>query len=183
MKLSPAEQKRRKEATIVRFVDSNGKPLNDACKSVTVQDKKDQCDINRIVSKLINKDGQIDISTVQAISPKQGRFGDFTSAVDAHESANRVTRLNSEFNALPAHVRAKFNNSPIELVVWLEDPKNKKEGIELGLIKRPKFEQRKVETPKGAFWVDYEDGVEVNRVPVTPEPVPTLPKPTVPPVG
>lgn len=161
--INATEHKKRKEASALRCLNSEGKPLNDASKSVAVQDKRDSCDINRIVKKALRPDGQVDASLVQSLAKTPGRFGDFTNAVDFQTLQNRVIRVRDAFMALPGDVRARFDNEPAKLIDFLSDPKNKKQAVEWGILPKPVIKSKKEETPEGTFWVVYEDGVEKNR--------------------
>lgn len=169
-RFSSEEHMRRKKMSAIRCLDENGKPVSEESKSVAVQDKRDQCDINRITKKLVRPDGQVDMMALAAVSKGPGRFVDVTGAVDYQESQNRVIRMNSLFMTLDPQIRFKFENNPIKLVEYLDkariDKDTKKEAIELGLLPKPVFKTQKLETPTGDFWVTTEDGVEINREPV-----------------
>lgn len=163
MRFDPEEHKRRKAATALDFTprkNPKGEIINPAVISVAVQHKKDECDINRIVKRVL-KNGAVDPSTY-----RPGRFGDFTSAVDFQEAQNRVIRMNNEFMTLSPEVRLKFENNPAKMVEFLYDPKNKEEAIKLGLLPKPVIKTTKVETPEGNFWVTTKDNVEIGREPV-----------------
>lgn len=167
-KLALTEHKKRKEASALRCLDENGKPLNEASKSVAVQDKRDSCDINRIVKKAIRPDGQIDASLIASLAKKPGLYGDFTNAVDFQTLQNRVIRVRDAFATLAPEVRAKFNNNPAEMIDFVNDPKNKAEAIKMGILPPPKRETKKIETPEGNFWIMTEDGVEIRRTKIEP---------------
>jgi len=168
-KIDPIEHKRRKDATALRCLHpTTGKPLTDESKSLAVQDKKDTCDINRIVKKVTRPDGQIDASTVQSLAKAPGRYGDFTNAADFQEVSNRVIRMNDAFMALPPQTRLKFDNNPANMVEFVSNPENYDEAVTLGLLPPPKWEVKKAETPEGSFWITTKNGVEVKRDPVKP---------------
>lgn len=131
-RLDLAEHKLRKERSALRCLNEEGKPLNDASKSVAVQDKRDVCDINRIVKKAIRPDGQIDGSLVQSLAKKPGLYGDFTNAVDFQTLQNRVIRLRDAFMALAPDVRAKFDNDPAKMIDFVNDSKNNATGFCVG---------------------------------------------------
>lgn len=169
-RMTSEEHWKRKEASALRCLDKNGKPINEQSKSVAVQDKRDSSDINRIVKRATRPDGQIDAAVLSGLAKAPGRFGDFTKAVDFQETQNRVIRMNNAFMALDPKVRLRFDNDPAKLIQFLYDPKNKAEAVKLGLLPPPVVETKKVETPEGFFWVDYEDGIETNRKPVPPAP-------------
>lgn len=166
-RLDPEEHKRRKEATKLRCLDEDGKPLNEASKSRAGQSARDKCDINRIVKRAIRPDGKVDMAFVQSLSKTPGRYGDFTGATDFQESLNRVVKMNTEFMRLAPEIRKKFNNDPAELIAYLDqaqkDPKVKEEAISLGILPKPVIKTTRLESPEGNFWVTTKDGVEISR--------------------
>jgi len=117
-----------------------------ACKdpSLAQQHMKDECDINVIVERF-GVTGQL---PVKAIEPS---YGDFSGVSDYHTALNKIKAAEAEFMALPAKIRAKFDNDPNSLLNFLENEQNRDEAIELGLIDgepvvRPIVSD--VETPK-----------------------------------
>lgn len=66
-----------------------------------------------------------------------GNFGNFTSYDDFHTMRNRICDAKEDFMRLPAELRDRFNNDPGELVQFLEDPDNREECQEMGLIAPP----------------------------------------------
>jgi len=67
-------------------------------------------------------------------SPLSPRYGDFTGIGDYHTALNRVIAAQDEFEALPAQIRARFNNDPAELIAFLDDDNNRPEAESLGLV-------------------------------------------------
>lgn len=59
-------------------------------------------------------------------------FGDFSSGADFAEAMRKVTQAQQNFEALPADVRAKFENDPEKLYAFITDPVNKEEAVKLG---------------------------------------------------
>jgi phage internal scaffolding protein len=47
---------------------------------------------------------------------------------------NRVIAVQDEFEALPAQIRARFDNDPAQLIEFLENSDNRPEAEELGLV-------------------------------------------------
>jgi len=95
--------------------------------SLAQQHFKDECDINNILR-------QFNITGLLPESPLSPRYGDFTGIGDYHTALNRVIAAQDEFEALPAQIRARFNNDPAELIEFLEDDKNRPEAESLGLV-------------------------------------------------
>ena len=100
----------------------DGKPLY-----FTEQAHKDECDVNLIVAKY-DKTG-----IMSHISRFEAKFGDFTG-MDFQNMQNQIRGATEMFNQLPAEIRKRFDNSPGMLLEFMEDPNNRDEAIELGLI-------------------------------------------------
>lgn len=89
------------------------------------------CDVNEIMAKFA-RTGEIN-----HLSKTSGQYIDASEFGDFQEAANTVSRANSEFNALPALIRERFNQNPSELISFLQDPSNIEEAAKLGLIPVP----------------------------------------------
>jgi phage internal scaffolding protein len=109
---------------------SNESGLHCEDATLTQQHFKDECDINNILRQF-NVTGLL---PENALSP---RYGDFTGISDYHTALNRVIAAEDEFMALPAQIRARFDNDPAALIEFLENSDNKNEAIELGLVNKP----------------------------------------------
>jgi len=96
------------------------------------QHHKDECDINVILERF-GKTGHLPVNAIS------GTYGDFSGVHDYHTALNTLIAAESEFDSLPAQIRKKFANEPSNLIEFLNDPKNKDEAIQLGLVK-PIFE-------------------------------------------
>lgn len=51
-----------------------------------------------------------------------------------HEMLNQVTDVQTTFSQLSARLKGKFQNSPYQLLRWLEKPENRSEALDLGLV-------------------------------------------------
>lgn len=99
--------------------------------SLTEQSHKIDCDINHIVRHY----GREELERRMAMDP--GLFtGDYIPPQDLMQSIEIVRSAEEQFNALPATVRAKFNNSPVNFLQYAQDPSNAKGMIDLGLLKK-----------------------------------------------
>jgi phage internal scaffolding protein len=94
------------------------------------QHHKDECDINVILERF-GKTGQMPVNAIS------GTYGDFSGVHDYHTALNTLIAAESEFDSLPANIRKQFGNEPANLIEFLNDPKNKDQAIELGLVNRP----------------------------------------------
>lgn len=95
--------------------------------SLAQQNFAEECDINRIV-ETFTRTGQIEPT------PLPPQFGDFTGIRDFHTALNSVLAAQEAFLELAPAVRSRFNNDPQNLINFLEDPANRDEAVELGLV-------------------------------------------------
>lgn len=93
----------------------------------TQQKHKKECDVNEIIQKY-DKNGLI-----THVSKFEAKFGDMTG-LDFKRALDTVRSAQSMFEELPAEVKRRFRQSPEELLRFMEDPGNRAEAIELGLI-------------------------------------------------
>lgn len=96
----------------------------------TQQHFKDECDINRIVKRF----SETGIVTHLAHSSPQ--YG-FASAQNFTDAAFIVAEAKSQFEALPAKIRAHFENDPAEYLDAVQDESRHAEFVELGLLPEP----------------------------------------------
>lgn len=96
--------------------------------SMTKQAFKKECDINNIVSKYL-KSGY-----VGHLNPKTPRYG-YAPAVDLHEALAIVDQAFESFARLPADVRKRFANDPMEFAAFLDKPEAPEELRKLRLLK------------------------------------------------
>lgn len=95
--------------------------------SLAQQQFREDSDINTIV-KRFNLTGELP----QGVSAPQ--YGDFEQVVDYHSALNLVIAADAAFMALPAHVRARFDNNAGLFVDFISDENNRAEAESLGLI-------------------------------------------------
>lgn len=91
--------------------------------SLTVQDEKDETDINYIVNKYA--DGQKGVATLDLGDSSQYaylQFGDATLPGDYSTALELVSGVREEFYSLPAYVRAKFDHDPMNFISQLNNP-------------------------------------------------------------
>lgn len=97
--------------------------------SRTDQSQKDDCDVNLIIAKY-RKTGQL-----AHLNQFQGQYADTTEFSDLQSALHTTMKAQDAFDSLPAHIRRHFDNSPVEMFNFLQDPKNDDEAIRLGLKK------------------------------------------------
>ncbi len=93
----------------------------------TKQSFKDECDVNRIVSRFA------ETGLITHAHGREPQYG-FASAQSFTEAAYIVAESNQIFEALPSETRAHFKNSVIDYLDAVEDPERQAELAELGLI-------------------------------------------------
>lgn len=101
--------------------------------SLTLQDRKDECDIERIVQRHAET-GLWGANLAPAT--RQPMYGDFTQPVDLLTAQNLLCKAKESFASLPSETRKEFNNDPLIMLKWLENPENRKRGEELGLLEK-----------------------------------------------
>jgi hypothetical protein len=95
---------------------------------MTEQAHKHECDVNHIVKKY-DKHGLI-----SHVSKFEAKFGDL-SGTDFKSMYDKVTNAISMFQELPSGIRNRFDNSPAELLRFMDNPDNREEAIDLGIIR------------------------------------------------
>lgn len=113
------------------------------CEDATLaqQHFKDECDINNILR-------QFNVTGLLPEAPLSPRYGDFTGIGDYHTALNQVIAAEDEFMSLPAQLRARFENDPAQLINFLDNPENKNEAIQLGLLTQSVELPQAVEVPQ-----------------------------------
>lgn len=89
--------------------------------SLTQQHLSDECDFNTIVRRGIPELQQ----------PLQ--FADVSEVVGYEEALQTVMKAQESFSALPAEIRARFENDPRNFVAFMSDDANVQEAIKMGL--------------------------------------------------
>ncbi len=132
--------------------------------SRTQQGFADECNINCIMEKINRHMVNHNVNTRKPV------YGDFSNVPDYAESMNKNIAVKNSFNALPAKVRARFENDPEKLLVFMDNPENIEEGRKLGIIPKDMSYIKYVNDAGDDITDDvfatrgvYSDGVRVNR--------------------
>lgn len=91
------------------------------------QEFKEEVNINTIVRRF-GLDGKLPQGVRMPTYGDFSQVGDFRTALEAIRSAE------ASFMALPARVRARFENDPAQFVAFCSDKANLSEARELGLV-------------------------------------------------
>lgn len=110
------------QVKVVAPVQPKGKPGR------TKQSFKDECDINNIMKKFATK------GILPEMIKRNPVYGDFSEPLDYQESCNLVLRADEQFQALPARVRERFQNSPAKFLEFAASPENALEMARMGLL-------------------------------------------------
>lgn len=97
--------------------------------SKTKQSMLRDSDINVIVERF-KKTGQLG---VPGTGNRRPIFGEIPSA-SYHAMLNKICDVDLAFSALSPKLRARFRNSPLQLLRFLENPDNAQEAVKIGLL-------------------------------------------------
>lgn len=93
----------------------------------TEQAHQKECDIEHILNKYKAT------GLIQHVSRFESKFGDQTG-LDFKEAMDLVTGAKKAFEGLPVHIKKRFGQDPGKLLKFMENPENRAEAIQLGLI-------------------------------------------------
>lgn len=114
-----------------RFSAVNPTPEINIEPTLTQQHFAEDANINTIVQRAL-KTGTIGDVT----NARQPIFGDFTEG-DYMEMRNNIADITQQFEALPARLRSRFMNDPLQLMRFVNDPRNLSDSVKLGFVKMP----------------------------------------------
>ena len=97
-------------------------------KTPTKQSFKDECDINKIISKFQRT------GVVTHVNKHAGQYG-FAPAIDFQSALALVAQARDQFADLPSKIRSRFGNDPQQFLAFCENPDNRSEMALLGLLK------------------------------------------------
>ena len=99
--------------------------------SMAEQHFKEECDINNIVQRYQE-------TGVLPQGNREPLFGDFAEyPQDLQSSQAYFDKAGEAFMQLPATLRKEFDNSPVKLLEFLHDERNRDRAVSLGLINPP----------------------------------------------
>lgn len=106
--------------------------------SATMQNFKDDADINCIISRFETTGVLVDPSVPVSRTPQ---FGDFSELPSFQESQNVIVVATNAFNALPAKIRERFGNNPATYFDFVQGLKKGSdeyaEAVRLGIVNEP----------------------------------------------
>lgn len=96
--------------------------------SLTEQHHKDDCDLNVVLTRYM-KTGELPLNT------RTGVYADISdSPADYADACRIIEHARDRFAQLPSSIRDRFNNDPLQLLQFLDDPANRAEAEKLGLV-------------------------------------------------
>jgi len=101
--------------------------LSDFGPAKTKQSFKDECDINRIMSRYAAT-GVLDY-----VERREAQFAD-VSDIDFLSAMQLISSSRSAFESLPSGLRSRFDNDPAKLLNFLNNNDNYQEAVSLGLV-------------------------------------------------
>lgn len=104
------------------------RPTVDTGEGLTEQSHKNETDMNYILRDYTRT------GLIRHAQKNQGRYDD-VSVQDFHEAMNIVTQSQQMFNELPGQIRARFANNPAEFLSFVQNPANKKEMHDMGILR------------------------------------------------
>lgn len=120
-------------------VDENGLPAY-----ITEQGHQKECDVNNIIKKYDTTGIISHVNNIQAI------YAD-VSEIEFRSSLAKMEEIKGKFMQLPSELRKRFDHEPEKLLGFLDNPNNRNEAVELGLIpnNRPQIkpEASQLQTP------------------------------------
>lgn len=109
--------------------------------SLTEQAHKDRVNVNTIMRK-------VKAGAMVPVNAGTGMYGDFSGLDDYHALQNRLLMAEAQFMSLPAQIRKRFEHDAGKLIAFVQNPENRQECYELGLLIDPnKPEPLKVGDP------------------------------------
>lgn len=129
----PTKETKKMTTTIKKRVRSGPRVSIDCGESktnpmMTKQSFKDECDINRILA-VAEQTG-----LVGHVNNAEGQYLNVSSVPDYQTSINLVRNADQAFANLPAGIRRRFQNDPVEFLAFMGDEENLDEAIEMGLL-------------------------------------------------
>lgn len=116
------------------------KPQTHTGEGLTKQEFAKETDINYIMERY-RVTGQLPIGA----AAHEAVFADVSEMGSFADTLMRVHAAEDAFAALPADLRTRFGNNPVNLVEFLQDDNNREEAVKLGLI--AKKEEPQAPTP------------------------------------
>lgn len=100
--------------------------------SLTRQEFKDECDLELILKRFGSTEAGM-AAIQNAVDLSNLRFDDVSAVPDFRAARDQIMQAEAKFMALPAQVRARFDNDAALFLDFATDPKNLDEMRAMGL--------------------------------------------------
>lgn len=111
-----------REFTSIKYpTNPDGSPIY-----ITEQGHKDECDVNNIIKKYDAT------GLITHVAKFEASYQD-VSAIEFKQALELQMEISAKFSELPSEIRKRFENNPQLYLAFLENPKNDKEAVTLGL--------------------------------------------------
>lgn len=107
----------------------------------TKQSFREQVNVNSIIARH-RKSGMLD-----HVNGKQPFYGDVSNIRSYQEALNVVNTASELFNGMSASIRRRFDNDPLRMIEFLQDPRNLQEAQELGMVAKAPAKPVEASTP------------------------------------
>lgn len=134
--------------------------------SRTLQEPKEDCDINHIVELYCGITPAMNPLLQQPIFVGEDAASLPKTLLEAYET---IDDINQRFATIPSAIRREVGDSPVNMLKWISDPANRKRGEEIGIFNKT------VDNPKPGFepsvvtptYVPVNSAPQTNNNPVT----------------
>ncbi len=129
----------RRQVTVnSRFNRRRDKAFSSDLPSMTQQHCAAETDLNNLVDKNMRFKDPAFLTKLQLMGAgkrNEPLYGDFTEVGDLQSAFDTVKRASDLFMSLPSDVRSRFDNDPVKLMDFAQNPDNFDEGVKLGIFK------------------------------------------------
>jgi len=122
------------------YSPSQRSPLDSPNPSMTEKHHAKACDINNLLATY-RKTG-----LCTHVNTHQGDYSDISNVPTYHEALQQIQAADNAFKTLTAEIRAQFENDPANFLNFVNDPNNREEMGQMGLLK-PSAHCPPTETP------------------------------------
>lgn len=118
------------------FDEDHAKLYDVDVNSKTLQQFKDEADINVLLARFSATGSYYDPATVSASTMRSPQYGDYSDLPTYQEAQQIVLESEALFDALPSALRDRFGNDPANLLDFINNPDNVDEAIKLGILSK-----------------------------------------------
>lgn len=117
--------------TLYNRLEHRDKPFEFTKPSMTLQEPKDDCDINHIVELYCGINPRVNPLLQQPFFEGEDLAALPQTLLEAYETTDAISE---RFAQIPSDVRRELGDSPVNMLQWISNPANRKRGEELGIF-------------------------------------------------